>query len=42
MMGKPKPQHTVRLSLVEGLNRGIFFKNKEEVAKPASVCKGNF
>jgi hypothetical protein len=42
MMGKPKPQDSFRLLLVEVLNRGKFFKNKEEVAKPDSVCKVKF
>jgi len=42
MMGKLKPQHTVRLLLVEVLNLGKFFKDKEEVAKSDGVCEVKF
>jgi len=36
MMGKPKPQDSFRLLLVEVLYRGKFFKNKEYKKKATS------
>jgi len=43
MMGKPKPQDSFRLLLVEVLHRGKVFRNEEEeVTKLDSVCKVKF
>jgi hypothetical protein len=39
MMGKPKPQDSARLLLVEVLYRGKFFKNKEYRKKSAMGLK---